>query len=222
MRTPVAAIRLLAENLANGTVKEGAERERHLGRLVEQSERLSTLVGNVLSYSRREAGKAEWRGEEIAVADLLSEAVRQFRDLSAERGVVLRCVTGEFAQAPLGDREGLREALANLIDNALKHSPEGGEVVCGADEDAGQAGWWRLWVEDGGPGVAEAERRKVFEAFYRVGPELRRETAGTGLGLALVKQVAEWHGGEAVCLASAAGGARFEVNLPVAPAVLNI
>jgi signal transduction histidine kinase len=73
-------------------------------------------------------------------------------------------------------------------------------------------------VEDRGPGVEAEERVKVFEAFYRVGSELRRETSGTGLGLALVKQVAKWHGGTAVCREAESGGARFELLLPLQPA----
>lgn len=216
MRTPVASIRLMAENLANGTVKAGEKRERHLRRLVEQSERLSTLVENVLSFSRREAGKEKRRDERIDVGELLEEAMGQCRALAEEREVTLNRAAEEFESAPVGDSEALRQALVNLLDNAIKHSPASGEVRCGAealDDDR-----WRLWVEDEGPGVAIAEREKVFEAFYRVGSELRRETTGTGLGLALVKQVAELHGGEAVCREAPGGGARFELVMPLNPA----
>lgn len=219
MRTPVASIRLLAENLLTGAADSEERRRSHLERLGEQSERLSTLVENVLRYARREAGKEEGCGKELHVAELVGEVLRSHETWAEERGVALEQEVKEFARAPRGDREALGHALANLIDNALKHSPGGGVVRCGAGME-GADRWW-LWVEDQGPGVAEEEREKIFEAFYRVGSELRRETTGTGLGLALVKQVAEQHGGEVSCREASGGGGRFELILPLDPSTLK-
>ena len=215
MRTPVASIRLLAENLCSGAVTKKAAREKHLRRLVEQSERLSTLVENVLSYSRRAAGKAEREDSVIEVEDLMGKVEENFRELMESKGVGLRIDNEEIAPAPRGDRGAILEALLNLVDNALKFSPERGVVCCGAA--AAGEDEWVIWVEDEGPGVKKEERTKIFEAFYRVGAELRRETTGTGLGLALVQQVADLHGGSVRCLEGHRSGARFELRLPRNP-----
>lgn len=213
MRTPVASIRLLAENLAEGVLADEEKRQQHLGRLVEQSERLSTLVENVLSYSRREAGKDQGDFEAFSSGDLFDEALKPFRVLAESQMVVVKVESARDVKG-WGIREALVEAVVNLIDNALKHSPEGGEIICGIARSETQ---WMLWVEDEGPGVERSEQKKIFEAFYRVGSELRRETVGTGLGLALVKQVCDLHQGEVSCGERKGGGARFEMTLPLGP-----
>lgn len=217
MRTPVASIRLLAENLSTGAANSEERRASHLGQLLEQSERLSTLVENVLSYSKRVACRADWEIAPVDVAELLQDSATQFEALAESLKVSLSWAAGEFPTKPKGDTNALGQALVNLIDNALKQSPPNSEVSFGADPDSDRIDGWCLWVSDAGPGVPKEERNKVFEAFYRVGPELRRETKGTGLGLALVKQVAEAHGGEALCRESTSGGARFEIHLPSSP-----
>lgn len=217
MRTPVASMRLLAENLSTGAADTTERKNNHLEQLLEQSERLSTLVENVLSYSKRIAGRANWQATTIKVDELLRNTAHQFEALAENRDVALKWSTDKFPSPPKGDLDGLGQALANLIDNALKHSPRGGEICFGATLSSSRPEEWILWVSDSGPGVPKEERKKVFEAFYRVGPELRRETKGTGLGLALVKQVAEVHGGTAQCRSTETGGARFELHLPLAP-----
>ena len=217
MRTPVASIRLLTENLSTGAANTEERRASHLGQLLEQSERLSTLVENVLNYSKRVSGRAEWKISPIDVDKLLQNAATQFKALAESRKVSLRWRPCEFSTPAVGDTNALEQALANLIDNALKQSPPDSELSFGASPNSNRLEGWCLWVSDAGPGVPKEERKKIFEAFYRVGPELRRETKGTGLGLALVQQVAQAHCGEALCLASKSGGARFEIHLPYSP-----
>jgi len=217
MRTPVASIRLLAENLSTGAANTKERRAKHLGQLLEQSERLSTLVENVLSYSKRVAGRAPCRMAPVEVSGLLRDSATHFEALAESRKVSLRWSVGEFCTTPEGDARALGQALINLIDNALKHSPANSELLFGAHPVSDRIDGWCLWVSDAGPGVPKEMRRKVFEAFYRVGPELRRETKGTGLGLALVQKVAESHGGEALCCETDSSGARFEIHLPYTP-----
>lgn len=221
MRTPVASMRLLAENLSTGAADTTKRKNNHLKQLLEQSERLSTLVENVLSYSKRMAGRANWKLEAIDVSELLSNGAQQFETLAENREISLKWSSDKFSSPPKGDFNALAQALANLIDNALKHSPQGSELCFGAESNSNRPDEWCLWVSDCGPGVPREERKNIFEAFYRVGPELRRETKGTGLGLALVQQVAEAHGGEALCRESESGGARFELHLPLTPPTPN-
>lgn len=214
MRTPVASIRLLAENLASGAANTKERRAGHHDQLLEQSKRLSSLVENVLSYSKRNAGRANWRFEPLDLEDLFKNAATQFKPLAESREISLKYSLGELEEKPFGDITALRQALNNLLDNALKHSAENSEIRFGAQCHGDD---WCLWVSDDGPGVPLEEQKKIFDAFYRVGSELRRETKGTGLGLALVQQVARGHGGQAVCFTSKTDGARFELHLPYSP-----
>jgi signal transduction histidine kinase len=120
-----------------------------------------------------------------------------------------------FPVPPHGDVAALRRALLNLLDNALKHTPAGGHVNCHAGplDDA----HWSIEVTDTGAGIPPRERRRIFDAFYRIGDELRRTTPGTGLGLALVKRTAEAHGGRVEVDDAPGGGARFTITLPLHP-----
>jgi two-component system phosphate regulon sensor histidine kinase PhoR len=127
------------------------------------------------------------------------------------------------------DGRAIQQSLINLIDNGLKHSPRGGEVVVGVEVRGEKAevrsqrpagcenedDWGcRIWVQDRGPGIPLSEHTKIFERFYRVGSELRRETQGVGIGLSIVKHVVEAHGGK-VTLKSAPGeGSTFTIELP--------
>jgi len=214
MRTPVASIRLLAENLATGAADTKKRKASHQNQLLEQSERLSTLVENVLNYSKRDAGRADWQMAPLKIDELLENSATQFKALAERQKVSLEWTSDPLKIKPHGDAAALEQALTNLIDNALKHSPKNGKVRFGTSD---QPDGWSLWVSDDGPGIPKEKRKQVFEAFYRMGSELRRETKGTGLGLALVQQVAEAHGGEARCLESKSGGARFEIQLPFSP-----
>lgn len=116
-------------------------------------------------------------------------------------------------ERPGGDAAALRRALLNLLDNALKHTPDGGTVRC--EIRAAAPAHWQIEVSDTGPGVPEAERERIFEPFYRIGSELRRTTPGVGLGLALVRRTAFEHCGQVAVSNSPDGGACFTLTLPL-------
>jgi len=109
-------------------------------------------------------------------------------------------------------REALQQALVNLIDNAIKHSPKGAAVKVGLDVEADAL---RLWVEDQGEGIPSGEQERIFERFYRRGSELRRETQGVGIGLSIVKHIVEAHGGRIQVRSDIGHGSRFTIELPV-------
>jgi two-component system phosphate regulon sensor histidine kinase PhoR len=110
------------------------------------------------------------------------------------------------------DGHALQRVLVNLLDNAIKHSPEGSAVVVGLEFEAQRV---LLWVEDDGPGIPRAEQERIFEKFYRIGSELRRQTQGVGLGLSIVKHLAEVHGGRVLVHSNLGEGSRFTVELPL-------
>jgi signal transduction histidine kinase len=192
LRSPLARLRLAIELLA-----EAAPQQRALaneaGRDVEE---LDALVGDLLLASRLEARPPV--REPIDLAALLAEEVQRAgaRDMSS----------GPAAYE--GDPAALRRLVRNLLENAARH----GRPPVEAGVEA-MANGWRIVVEDRGPGVAESERERIFAAFYR--PAGHREgDGGVGLGLSLVRQIAQRHGGSARCEPRPGGGSRFVVELP--------
>jgi signal transduction histidine kinase len=176
------------------------------------------LIENVLDFSRIERGRKQYDWEPTDLRSLAETTQKLMEPYAAERGLTLRLKAGEEGKMEaMADGKSLQQALVNLIDNALKHSPRGGTVTVGLDRGGGRAGaGFRLWVEDEGPGIPAAEQERIFERFYRCGSELRRQTQGAGIGLSIVKHIVEAHGG-AVRVRSAPGqGSRFTMELPEA------
>lgn len=210
LRAPVGSIRLMADALDAGKVAPGTATEFH--RLISrESARLSTLIENVLDFARIEQDRKVWRMESTDIRALLLDTVRVMEPLAEGRSIRLEATPGDFDREPSVDSGAIQQALVNLLDNAIKFSPSGSGVTAGLSHDAVS---WSLWVRDEGPGIPAAEHAHVFERFYRSGNELRRETQGTGIGLSLVKAIAEAHGGK-VELDSAPGhGSTFTLRFP--------
>jgi signal transduction histidine kinase len=212
MRTPLAAMRLLAENLESGVADRAGQREQHTKLIREECARLGDLVDNVLAFTR--GGKSE-PFEAFDVAAMVADAASLVEPMAARRNIEFEYAVGSFPEPPSGDVAALRRALLNLLDNALKHTPEGGKVGCRAFPTDGET--WKLEISDTGPGIPISERGRIFDAFYRIGDELRRTTPGTGLGLALVKRTAEAHGGTIIVSDAPQGGSVFTLSLPIKP-----
>ncbi len=212
LRAPIASIRLMAEELV-ATAPPGGANDYH-GLIVQECRRLSNLIENVLDYSRHERGGVDYRFESTDVLPLVEDAAQLMRNHAAEKGISIKTRTpGEPLTAEV-DAKTIMQALINLIDNAIKYSPSGSEVLVGAEADAASAVIC-LWVEDHGVGIPPEEHERIFERFYRSGSELRRETKGVGLGLAIVKQVATAHRGRVVVRSVSGQGSHFTLELPV-------
>lgn len=212
MRTPLAAMGLLAENLESGAADRAGQRDEHVRMIREESARLGGLIDNVLAFTRDKPMETH---EAFDVPAMIADAASLIRPLAERKEVAFEVDVADFPDAPHGDAAALRRALLNLLDNAIKHTPAGGKVSCIArplDEKR-----WCIEVTDSGPGIPAHERSRVFEAFYRIGDELRRTTPGTGLGLALVKRTAEAHGGRIEVTDAPGGGSRFTLTLPFHP-----
>jgi two-component system phosphate regulon sensor histidine kinase PhoR len=135
---------------------------------------------------------------------------------AAERQVSLKLAgpePGAPELEPCWDGQAIEQSLVNLLDNAIKHSPAGAEVNVRIESANG--GPVRLWVEDSGPGIPKEEQSRIFDLFYRRGSELRRETQGVGIGLSIVKHVAEAHGGRVLVESAPGSGSRFALELPL-------
>lgn len=244
LRAPLASVRLLADNLAQGRVPDDARRDEALRLIGRECRRLGALVDNVLDLARIARGRRRYEFGPTDVAALVRETVASLAPAAAERGVGLRAdfAPGAEALEAVVDGRALQQALLNLLDNALKHAPAGSEVAVavaaakseianlksamdgGAGDGASPApcggggaaatGGFTLTVTDAGPGIPAADRERVFEPFHRVGGELRRETTGVGIGLAIVRHIVTAHGGRVWIEDAEPRGTRVKMELP--------
>jgi signal transduction histidine kinase len=213
LRAPLAAVRLMAESLDGGRIVEEDKRRDYYRLIVQECRRLSGMVENVLDLSRIGDGRKNYHFEPVDLAALLQRSVAIMEPCAAERQVTLHLAPGVAAGLqPCWDAAAVEQALVNLLDNAIKHSPLGSTVEIGVEQEAGKI---RVWVEDSGPGIPVREQRRIFELFYRHGTELRRETKGVGIGLTIVRSVAEAHGGRVIVDSEVGRGSRFSLELPM-------
>ncbi|MBI3449030.1 MAG: HAMP domain-containing histidine kinase [Acidobacteria bacterium] len=210
LRTPLTQIRMFAETLLLDRARTDAERRRSLEIIDQEARRLGDLVENVLRFSRGERGDIHLAPRPRAVAPLVREIVSSFLPLARGRGVQVETRLDDAAVASLDD-DAMRQVLINLLDNAVKYGPTGQRVVVGAER--GGAGV-RVWVEDEGPGVPEADRGRIWNRFERLARDRDRAVAGTGIGLTVVRDLVALHGGRAWVEPASGGGARFVVELP--------
>ncbi|HEX4264876.1 MAG TPA: HAMP domain-containing sensor histidine kinase [Verrucomicrobiae bacterium] len=223
LRAPIASVRLMAESLERGKVHEPEKQNEYFRFIVQECRRLSSLIENVLDFSRIEQGRKQYEFEPTDLLALTRETVKLLEPYAEEKGVRLEFdlksgiqsatpTPGENGNLELEiDGRAIQQALVNLIDNAIKHSPKGSPVKIGIESEADRT---RLWVEDTGPGIPPAEHEKIFERFYRLGSELRRETQGVGIGLSIVRHIVEAHGGQVTVRSNVGQGSRFTIVLP--------
>ena len=214
LRTPLAQIRMFAELLRMGWIRNEEERQRSLEIVDQEARRLSHLVDTVLAFERGERGKVPLRIETVALAPLLMEVRDAFAPLARARRATLAMQLDECVGAMV-DAGALRQVLINLLDNAVKYGPDGQEVritLTGGDRA-------RISVEDDGPGIPVNERERVWEPFRRLARDANSAVAGSGIGLAVVRELVERQDGTVRIEGSATGGARFVIELP--PAVLE-
>ncbi len=283
LRAPIASVRLLAESLERGKISEPAKQNEYFRFIGQECRRLSSLIENVLDFSRIEQGRKQYEFEPTDIGALVEQTIKLMEPYAAEKGVRLvresvgasshvnvPAMASDYPSPGLtatlspseGERDGVRgvpehavgnselsidgralqQALVNLIDNAIKHSPkdavvtvrlEGGQCrtgitpvsnlefssaseleLTGGKKLAAAATATLLSVTDQGPGIPVSEQEKIFARFYRLGSELRRETPGVGIGLSIVQHVVEAHGGRVRVQSEVGKGSRFTIELP--------
>lgn len=213
LRAPVSSMRLMADALDSDQVDKETQKEFH--RLMsKEGSRLSTLIENVLDFARIEEGRKNYSFVETDLMGIVRDTVSLMELVADERKVTIEIVATEEPHEHSVDSSAIQQALINLLDNAIKFSPEGSRVrVTLSNDDSG----WQLMIEDQGPGVPAADRDRIFERFTRLGNELRREEQGTGIGLSIVKHIAEAHGARIRVVDQASGGARFIFEVTSSP-----
>jgi two-component system phosphate regulon sensor histidine kinase PhoR len=210
LKTPVAAVRALAETLLTALPDDPEAGRRFAERIGREAERLDALTRDLLDLSRVERGALDV--EPVDLVGLVKEVVGGYADRAEERHIKLGTEV-QPGVALRGDRAQLGLLLSNLIDNALRYTPAKGAVCVRLNAAESRA---VLQVNDTGQGIPAGELSRVFERFYRVDKARARQTGGTGLGLAIVRHVAEAHGGTVRVDSELGRGSTFTVTLPVA------
>lgn len=208
LRTPVASMRLMADVLHAGKISEEKAHEFH-ELMSQEGARLTAMIENVLDFSRIEEGRKRYHLKPTALSELVKDVIRLMEPLARERMVLLECQQDALPADLLLDGGAMQQVLVNLLDNAIKFSPEGAQVKILVKR---MRKGWQMVVSDQGPGVPAEKREMIFERFVRLEDELRRESKGAGIGLAVVKHAVEAHGGTVNVQRGPQGGAEFVVT----------
>lgn len=205
-RSPLTAIRQLSEMLERGRAATDEKRQEYYALISRESGRLSRLVENLLDFSRMEDGRKQYQFDRLETADWLRELASGFG-----RANVTLSIPPELPPI-MGDRVALTSAVDNLLDNAVKYSPPGAPVMCEAEADGPQL---TIRVRDRGYGIAVEDRDHIFEKFYRGNGEISRQVKGAGVGLSLVRQIVEAHGGTVDFDTRVGEGTVFRIRLKI-------
>jgi two-component system, OmpR family, phosphate regulon sensor histidine kinase PhoR len=209
LRTPIASIAAAAETLAEGGPDE-SERGELAALIQRQSAHMRELIDDLMDLAQIESGSVELKEEAVPAADLLRETARDLAAEGARRRVGVT-VEGDESARFFADRRRLRQIARNLLDNAIKFSPEGSPVILTVFREPG---WTGFSVEDRGPGIPRAERDKIFQRFYQIDRSRSKARPGSGLGLAIVKHLVHLHGGTVEVEGAVGQGSLFRVRLP--------
>jgi signal transduction histidine kinase len=211
-RTPLTSMRQIAELFARGRVPDEERRQKYSEILLRETERLHRLVENLLDFGRMEASAHEYRLELLDVAALVRAVVSDFQEEVSARGYIVELNERTSASTVRGDPEALRRALWNLLDNAVKYSPECRTVWV---EVSRQDKRLSIAVRDRGLGIPTEEQKEVFKKFVRGASSKAAGAKGTGLGLAMVDHIARAHRGKVLVQSEPGAGSTFTLLLPL-------
>jgi heavy metal sensor kinase len=209
LRTPLTAIKSVGEVSLKMPGDVNYYRDT-IGSMLEETHRLTQLVDNLLTMARADAGRIQLHETEVNLFDLANETVGLLEVLAEEKQQTIR-IDGDRSVAVAADRTILRQALVNLLHNALKYSPEHGDIRLRIRETGRDA---IVEVEDSGPGIAPEHHARIFERFYRVDKSRTRAEGGTGLGLSIAQWAVSIHGGTIAVECGPAPGSVFRISLP--------
>jgi len=211
LRTPLSVVQGYTETLLEGAWKEEKSALEFLTIIDKNVRRLSAIVSDLLDLSKLESGGHVLEPRPVDVKAMVERVTEAFRPVAERKRLELAQEVASGAVSVRADSALLERALSNLVDNALKYTPEGGRVRVAASLDGGQVSFT---VEDNGMGIPEADLPRVFERFYRVDKSRSRDLGGTGLGLSIVKHIVQLHGGTIGVRSNVGAGSAFTLRLP--------
>jgi signal transduction histidine kinase len=211
LKTPLSLIRLFAETLELGRIRSPEKAQEYYRIINNESRRLTQLINNILDFSKIEAGRREYQFAETNLAEVIREVIKSYEYQIIGAGFELQTRIQSNLPSVSVDRDAMAQALLNLLNNAVKYSPETKriEIKASALNDMVV-----IEVADNGIGIPRSEQKKIFEKFYRVSNGLVHDTKGSGLGLSIVKHIIEAHGGQIAVESIAGRGSRFIISIP--------
>ncbi len=212
LRTPLALIRMYAETLEMGRLKDDGKKAEYLSTILRESERLTRLVNNILDFSRMQAGKKQYRFAPVQINEVIRNVMQTYAVHLQTKGFTPVVELSDSLPAISGDAEALSEALINIIDNAVKYSEDERYLaVRSAPSGSGVC----VEIEDHGIGIAPSDHAKIFDMFYRVSTGAVHDRKGTGIGLSLVHHIVHAHGGKVSVRSVPGKGSTFRLELPI-------
>jgi len=212
LRTPLTIMRVELESISQEPALDTVTREK-VASILEETERMGKMVEGLLAISRLETGEAVINVSRFDLSVLVAATAEQIALLAEEKGITVRCNAAELVEVT-GDRFRLQQVIVNLLDNAIKYSPPGDEILLNTRMNAGQA---VLEVIDNGPGIPPEALPHIFDRFFRADSVRTHSVNGTGLGLSIVRSICLAHGGTVEAVNRPCGGCRITVCLPLPP-----
>lgn len=211
LRAPLTNIRLLAEEAIEIGVAEPATLARSLNVVNQEARRLDRVVADMLSVSEIEAASLTLQINDVPLKKLFSDLEMDYTAQASEKSIDLKFDLPSKLETIQADREKLALLLHNVVGNAIKYTPEGGSVVLSAEVENS---WLTVRVKDTGPGIAPEDHERVFQKFFRTDQARMSDVKGTGLGLALAREIARRHGGDVLLESELGRGSTFTVRIP--------
>ncbi len=211
-KSPLTSIRQMAEMLVHGRVPTPERQQKYFTTILQQSERLSHLIDNILDFSKMEEGQKVFHFEKADIIPVVKDIVESFQNQTASQGFNISLSIPEPLPEMVFDREAMEQVMNNLLDNACKYS--GGSRKIEVDLLT-KGSWVIIDVRDYGIGIRKEDQDKIFSRFYRAGEELTQTVKGSGIGLTIVKQIVEAHNGTIDVESEPGKGSIFRIRLPM-------
>jgi signal transduction histidine kinase len=211
-KSPLTSIRQMAEMLEGGRVSDKDRQLKYYSAMVQESERLSHLIDNILDFSKMEAGQKNFFLEKANLTEVVEDMVNSFQTHLSEMGFQVEYILPEPVPDCFFDREAIKQVLQNLIDNACKYSGDSKKIEVSLTSNGSEN---IITVRDFGIGIKEEEQEKIFSQFYRAGDGLTQKVKGSGIGLTIVKQIVDAHQGHIDLVSEPGKGSTFIVALPL-------
>ncbi|NTV29097.1 MAG: HAMP domain-containing protein [Candidatus Omnitrophica bacterium] len=213
LRTPVASIKGYAETLLDGALEDKDHAREFVGVIRDNSDRLASLINDLLDLARIESGKMPMVFMPVELRPIVERCLGILESLAARKSLRITVEIPDSLPKLNADEARISQVILNLLDNAVKYTPDGGEVRVRALQQENKV---CVEVEDTGVGIPEADLPRIFERFYRVDKARSRELGGTGLGLSIVKHIVHAHGGEVSVISTPGRGSQFSFTVPLA------
>ncbi len=214
LRTPLTSIKGFVETLSEGAIEDPQAAAQFLQIIGQETERMVAIVNDLLELSRIEAGDQDWKPDLVDIAKVVNHSVAACGPQAQAKHITMDKVIESDLPSVRGEESMLLQVFINLVDNAVKYTPEGGHVTVNVEPDGGNK--LRVHVADNGFGIPKKHLPRIFERFYRVDKGRSRNMGGTGLGLSIVKHIVEKHHGSISVKSEVGEGTTFTVTLPTA------